>query len=99
MKISFTEREPQKNLDQISQLLEGRKLADLVSFQLRGKDLEVVIKKMGTSTLRFAHSESSTGMLWELRDEKIALTHRAFKDEMLEKIIKLVNQAGGEVDL
>ncbi len=75
----------------------GRKLADMVNITLTKGKLEVIISKLGTSTLTFAEKESDKGLEYNLTSEKIAFTHKAFKDEVKDKIVKVIEKAGGKV--
>ena len=97
MRFSFRQGTPEEIVARLEDKLEGRKLGKMVSFDLSGNNLEVTIKKMGKSSLYFQGSSKGKGTEWELEDEKIALTHRAFKGEVLSKITKIVEQIGGEV--
>lgn len=97
MKIKFKEDRPAEILEEIKENLGGRKLGKIVEFEMDGKNLKVTIKKMGKSYLEFTHAPDNGGLQWELTDEKIALSHKAFKGEVLEKITRVVNQIGGEV--
>lgn len=97
MRISFKDIKPSDVLEQIREKLDGRKLGDMVHFELRGTDLEVTIKKMGTSTLTFKNVGKGDHIEWELTSEKIALAHKAFKGDVMEKITKVVTQVGGKV--
>lgn len=98
MKIYFENKEPEKALQDIQNALIGRKLGKLVTFDLHDNDLTVTIHKMGKSHLEFSYKNTINGkMEWELTSEKIALAHRAFKNEVMEKLIKIVNSIGGEV--
>lgn len=97
MKVEFQEKDRNKILASIREAMGGRKLGDMVNFNLKPGALEVVISKLGTSTLTFAESEHSSGFTYKLSTEKIALAHRAFKDEVTQKILKVIEQAGGKV--
>lgn len=97
MKVTFDEKDRNKILTAIREAMGGRKLGDMVNFNLKPGTLEVVISKLGTSTLTFAESETGAGYIYQLSTEKIALAHRAFKDEVTQKILKVIEQAGGKV--
>lgn len=98
MKINFKEQDPQKIVAELHSALGGRKLASILDLSLVGKDIHVTIKKLGTSTLEFTHNPSvKSGLEWELSAEKIALTHKAFKTEMIAKLTKIIENIGGVV--
>ncbi len=97
MKLCFENLPPDQVVHKLQEQLEHRKLGDMVRFDLTGEDMRVTIQKMGTSTLDFRHKKIGTLHEWTLVQEKIALTHRGFKGEMLEKIVGLVAKVGGVV--
>jgi hypothetical protein len=97
MKIEFKEKDRNKVLALIQDAMGGRKLAELVKFNLKTDALEVVISKLGTSTLTFAESSAANGLTYKLTNEKIAFTHKAFKDEVTQKIMTVIEQAGGKI--
>lgn len=97
MKLSFSEKNRDKILASIKEAMAGRKLADMVNIALTKGKLEVTISKLGTSTLTFAEKESDKGLEYSLTTEKIAFAHKAFKDEVTEKIRKVIEKAGGKV--
>ena len=97
MKLCFENLQPEPVVHKLQEQLQDRKLGDLVHFDLSGDDIRVTIQKMGTSTLDFRHEKIGTRHEWTLTQEKIAFTHRPFKGEMLEKIVKLVAKVGGSV--
>ena len=97
MKVFFSEKDRNKVLTSIKQAMGDRKLAEIVDFSLTPTNLQVVISKMGTSTLTFDETENDQGLEYTLTKEKIAFAHKAFKDDVTRKIINVVEQAGGEV--
>ena len=97
MKLCFENIEPAQVVQNLQAELKNRKWGDLVHFDSVGDDIRVTIQKMGTSTLAFQHKKTGTHHVWTLAEEKIALTHRAFKEEMKEKIVALVAKVGGSV--
>ena len=97
MKLHFPKGNPQEIITQIEDKLDGRKLGKIVRFTLSGHDLEVTIKKVGTSSLFFMGASTNGGFDWVLEKEKIALAHKAFRSEMLKKIAKIVDQIGGKM--
>jgi hypothetical protein len=97
MKVIFAETDNKKVLESIESAMGGRKLAEMVSFALKTGKLEITISKLGTSTLEFSEKLTEKGLEYSLAAEKIAFAHRAFKDEVKAKIIKVVETAGGKV--
>jgi hypothetical protein len=99
MKIHFEETSMDVVLKSLQDQLKGRKLGEMVSFAKCGQQVEVTISKLGKSTLVFDNHVTKSGQTWTLSKEKIALTHRAFKDEVMGKIHKIVENIGGHMDV
>lgn len=97
MKIRFGEKDSKKIIAKIKDTMGDRPLGQMVDFSQDGTDIVVTISKMGTSKLIFAHKSAGEGSELTLSSEKIALTHKAFKDEVKEKIIAVIQKAGGTV--
>jgi hypothetical protein len=97
MKISFKEANAKKILDQITEALGGRELGKMCSFELVGEDLKVIISKLGTSELLFKGTKLAAGWDFVLSKEKIAFAHKPFKDDVVEKIKKVVQSCGGKI--
>ena len=97
MNIFFTEKSSDKIIASIKSAMGERELGKMVSFALQGKNLIVTISKLGTSSLTFAHKDRDDGCEYTLTSEKIAFAHKIFKDEVKEKILKVISQAGGKV--
>ena len=97
MKVFFAEKDRDKVLSQIKSAMGDRALGQIVSFNMGKGSLEVVISKLGTSTLTFKEKESDQGLHYDLAGEKIAFTHKAFKDDVTAKIVKVIEKAGGKV--
>lgn len=97
MKLCFENIEPTQVVHNLQEELKNRKWGDLVQFESIGDDIRVTIQKMGTSTLAFQHKKTGPHHVWTLTEEKIAFAHRAFKEEMKEKIVALVAKVGGSV--
>lgn len=75
--------------------LEGRKLGKIVSLSAAGSSLDVTIKKLGTSTLKFQSQTEGEDLILELENQKIALAHRKFKGEVLDKLVDVIETCGG----
>lgn len=99
MKVQFSEKNRDLILEKIQTAMAGRKLDDLVSFQMGQGFLDVIISKLGTSTLRFKETEHAGGLSYILESEKIAFAHRAFRDDVKDKLIKVIEKAGGSVQV
>ena len=97
MKVFFEEKDRLKILENIKVAMGDRRLGELVKFSLDTGKLEVTISKLGTSVLHFSELETTLGLEYALKSEKIALTHKGFKDEIKEKIIHCIEKAGGKV--
>lgn len=96
MKFVFDEKDPAKVLAAIKSTMGDRKLGEMVSFNMTGGNLDVVISKMGTSTISFKQSSSPKGLEFDLASEKIAFTHKPFKDDVTQKIVKVIEASGGK---
>jgi hypothetical protein len=97
MKFFFNDKDPKSVNDKILDAIGGRELGKIVQFEVGKNDLVVTISKMGTSTLTFNHSEKNGGRQFELANEKIAFTHRAFKQDVIDKLCQVIEKCGGKV--
>src|SRR5688500_18092511 len=97
MKVLFEEKDRTKILAAIKHSMGDRKLSEMVNFSLGNGTLEVTISKLGTSTLTFKEKVVDKGIEYALATEKIAFTHKAFKDDVTNKIISVIKNAGGQV--
>ncbi len=97
MDIKFPEKDLAAIIEKIKNALGGRELGKMVSFDHVGNQMVVTISKFGTSTLTFSTKPASTGTHLILDKEKIALAHRPLKSEVTDKIVKVIQQAGGTV--
>jgi hypothetical protein len=97
MKVLFQETDRSKVLADIKSALGDRKLSEMVSFAMTTGNLEVTISKFGTSTLQFSEKPVANGLEYSLANEKIAFAHKAFKDEVTQKILRVIEKAGGKV--
>ncbi|MBC7658490.1 MAG: hypothetical protein H7249_02150 [Chitinophagaceae bacterium] len=97
MEVKFPEKDLGVIIGKIKDALGGRELGKMVSFDQAGNEMIVTISKFGTSTLTFSTKQTATGSELTLDKEKIALAHRALKGEVTDKIVKVIQQAGGTV--
>jgi hypothetical protein len=97
MDVKFPEKDLGVIIEKIKTALGGRELGKMVSFDQKGNEMIVTISKFGTSTLTFAKKASADGCHLKLENEKIAFAHKALKGEVTEKIVKVIQQAGGTV--
>lgn len=97
MIIHFETTDRDKILDDIIDAMGDRALSKIVNFTMDSGTLTVTISKVGTSKLHFSESEWDSGLRYELSKEKIALSHKAFKDEVTKKILNVIEQAGGSI--
>ena len=98
MEFSFPDSDTKVVTDKIMEKLGGRELGKMVSFNPTSDGIEVVISKLGTSKLTFSKTENNGHSIFKLQKEKIAFSHRAFKNEVQEKMRKIIVQAGGTID-
>ena len=97
MQILFRSQDPETVYQALEDNLANRELGKLIQLELSDKDLRVEVNKLGTSSLEFQYKLDGAGFIWELRREKIAFSHRAFKSDILAKIGALVDQIGGSI--
>jgi hypothetical protein len=97
MKIGFDNLAPNAAVDKLKDNLSGRKLGSIVSFDLESETLTVVISKLGTSKLIFSVDDSSGNTVFDLTKEKIAFSHRALKDGVIQKLAKVIRDCDGDV--
>ena len=81
----------------IRNAVKGRKIGEIMSLEVRGTEMIVTIAKMGTSTLRFTSVARDGGTECSLVEEKLALAHRPFRDDVTNKLTRIVLQSGGQV--
>ncbi len=96
MIFQFVEKDPVAIKDRIVAAMGGRELGKMVKFELKDKSLVVTIEKFGTSTLRFRCDPRDGGLAIELESQKIAFTHRAFEQDVKDKICKVIETVGGK---
>jgi len=97
MQIQFSDTDPNAVVQKLQDALGGRQLAKMVHFDMSGGEMIVTISKLGTSTLHFKCDKNDKGCHFALTKEKIALTHRPLKGEVTDKIVKVIQKAGGLV--
>jgi hypothetical protein len=97
MQIQFPDNDPHAVIQKLQDALGGRQLSKMVNFDMAGNEMVVTISKLGTSTLHFKCDQTPKGCHFALTKEKIALTHRPMKGEVTDKIVKVIQKAGGLV--
>jgi hypothetical protein len=97
MKIQFTKQENSLIIAAIRKTMEGRSLGDLVTIDEASGGLRVTISKLGTSTLQFDRSDEGGTAVFTLTSEKIAFAHKAFKDDVKQKLVSVIEKSGGKV--
>ena len=98
MKISFDKQTTDNIIKTIQGVMGGRNLAKIVEFESdNAGNITIHIRKLGTSTLQFSREEDPNKANFKLSSEKIAFAHKAFKDEVTQKIVQVIEQAGGKV--
>lgn len=98
MKISFPKQEPKKIISAIKKAMGDRTLSEMVEFEIDKNQMIITISKLGTSTLTFARLDETERMFFTKIGEKIAFTHKAFKGEVTDALVKIVKKAGGTVE-
>ena len=97
MKFRFPKQDGKAIVKAIEQALGGRSLADMVKFDASPTNLIVTISKLGTSTLTFSRTDAGNEVEYALKEEKIAFTHKAFKDDVTQKLLNVIEKAGGKL--
>lgn len=97
MKIRFPKQANNDIISAIQKTMSGRSLGDLVSIGEESGSLMVKISKLGTSTLLFERKDESEFAVFTLTTEKIAFAHKAFKDEVKQKLVHVIEKSGGTV--
>lgn len=97
MKFQFPEMPLDDILKSIQSVMSGRQLADMVSFNHSANKITVTISKLGTTVLTFVSKKVGNTIEMSLDSEKIAFTHRAFYNDVKEKLIKIIEKSGGKV--
>jgi hypothetical protein len=98
MKISFPKQESKKIISAIKKAMGDRALSEMVDLSIEKSQMIITISKLGTSTLTFAKEVNDDRVLFVMTGEKIAFTHRAFKGEVTDALMKIVKKAGGTVE-
>lgn len=97
MKIQFPKQSNADVIASLQKVLSGRAIGDMISLEDKGASMLMKISKLGTSTLTFSRSEAGDKVIYTLSEEKIAFAHRAFKDEVKDKLTSVVEKAGGQM--
>lgn len=97
MKISFHDMSAEAAVAKITSNLSGRQLGEMVQLELVQNKLQVIVSKFGTSTFSFTCENQGEGCTFELNSEKIAFAHRAFKNEVIDKLASVVKTSGGDL--
>lgn len=97
MLLRFDEKDPGLILEAILAQFAGKSLDRYVDFNMAEEEIMVTIKKMGRSHLVFTWETGENGLTLRLKSEKIALAHRAFRNEVANGILRVLQEAGGQV--
>ena len=97
MEVDFELSDRDQILANIKKAMGGRQLSKMVDFDMQSGEMVVTISKLGKSKLVFSEKTNDKGLTYTLSKEKIAFAHKAFKDDVTDKIIGVIEQAGGTV--
>jgi len=97
MKFSLPESNPSDVENKVLDALGGRELGKIVDFNFTDDTLTVTISKLGTSKLSFDQIKQDNSLVYTLKSEKIAFSHKAFKGEVMSKLLKVIEGIGGTV--
>ncbi len=98
MKISFPKQESKKIISAIKKAMGDRALSEMVDLSIEKSQMIITISKLGTSTLTFAKEVNDDRVFFVMTGEKIAFTHRAFKGEVTDALMKIIKKAGVTVE-
>ena len=97
MKFFFPETDAAKIVTSLNDAMSGRKLGKMVDIESKGSEIKITISKLGKTTIEFSQTPADGGVEWSKTKEKVALSHRAVKGEVIEKIYKIVVGVGGKI--
>ncbi len=97
MKIKFSRGKPETIVKRVKTEIKNKELSNLVEVSRKQKRLYLTFTKLGTTTLTFKEEPSPQGVLWALEKEKIAFSHKVFKETMTHKIHGIIEKMGGEL--
>lgn len=97
MKFFYKEPDTKAVADRILKELGARELGKILTLDMKKDLLSVTISKLGTSVLEFKVTSKDGGWQFDLASEKIAFTHRAFKDDVKDKFCKVIEKTGGKL--
>jgi len=97
LKFQFPNKPVNEILDAIKKAMEGRQISDLVKLDSTADKVTVSISKLGTSVLTFLKKNVGENIELSLDSEKIAFAHKAFYGEVKEKLISIIEKAGGKI--
>ena len=61
-------------------------------------DVNITIKKFGTSSFTFERSQNIENTTFTLKEEQIATLHKAFRPMIMQEVSKIVENVGGTVE-
>ncbi len=97
MKFSLPESDPSTVKSKVLEALGGRELGKIVNFDFAADNLTVTINKLGKSKLIFDQKHTGEGLVYTLVNEKIAFSHKAFKGEVVTKLLNVIEGVGGTI--
>lgn len=102
MKVHFAGASRTAIFDAIEERLNASKIGSWVDLNLHQSELLVTVRKLGTSQLCFevleeAQKSHGTSTTMHLLSKKISWSHRALEQELAQKLTRLIEKSGGEV--
>ncbi len=88
---------PQQFIEKISSALSGRDLGKIATMNLAGDNVLVTFSKLGKSEVTFAVKKEGDSFRCDHQAEKIALTHRALRNDIEGKLARVLEAAGATV--
>ena len=82
--------------DAIERELTSFKYIKNLKFVISRDQLEIVFKKLGTSSMVFSSTQYENYVELTKVSEDISISHRAFKTQIEQKILEAVKQLGGD---
>lgn len=92
--FEVSDSSPDVFLVKVREALTGRALGQIASLSREGQELVVKFSRLGTSEVRYRIDTVGAGFRATKSSEKIALAHRAFRDDIESRLQKTLEKLG-----
>jgi hypothetical protein len=82
----------------VTNSLSERELGKIASLSLSGEDVIITFSKLGKSEVIFSLNNDESGFKCIHKSEKISFAHKAFRSDIEEKLSKVLELNGAEVE-